>query len=192
MKLFTSCHVRKENVIPVTNWKMINWQKGKDMQDIRKHITRAILWAATLALMMVIFGFSAQSGEESGSVSAIITEPLTELVADRMDEELSEAEEQMLYSQIDHYVRKTAHFCEYALLGLLLHLLCRSYGLLQRWIPWLIGTVYAATDELHQIYQPNRSGQISDVVLDSAGVFAGILFIWLMIQYRRKKHVHHP
>ena len=44
-------------------------------------------------------------------------------------------------------------------------------------IPWAVATVYAATDEFHQLFVPGRSGQISDVLLDSAGVMAGLLVL---------------
>ena len=43
--------------------------------------------------------------------------------------------------------------------------------------PWVIAAAYAATDEFHQLFVPGRSGQISDVVLDSAGALAGLLIL---------------
>lgn len=41
--------------------------------------------------------------------------------------------------------------------------------------PGLTGALYAASDEFHQLFVPGRSGQISDVLLDSAGVCFGVL-----------------
>ena len=43
-------------------------------------------------------------------------------------------------------------------------------------IPWGIAALYAVTDEFHQLFVPGRSGQFSDVVLDSAGALAGLLY----------------
>ena len=43
---------------------------------------------------------------------------------------------------------------------------------------WVVGTLYAASDEIHQLFVPGRSGQLRDVLLDSAGVAAGILLAW--------------
>ena len=43
---------------------------------------------------------------------------------------------------------------------------------------WVVGTLYAASDEIHQLFVPGRSGQLRDVFLDSAGVAAGILLAW--------------
>ncbi len=49
-------------------------------------------------------------------------------------------------------------------------------------LSWGIGTGYAATDEIHQLFVPGRSGQLSDVLLDSAGVMAGIIIVLLLIR----------
>lgn len=44
-------------------------------------------------------------------------------------------------------------------------------------LPWAISSLYAATDEIHQLFVPGRSDQMSDVILDSAGAMAGILVL---------------
>lgn len=77
-----------------------------------------------------------------------------------------------------HLVRKLAHFCEYTLEGFLLMLCMRVYT--RRYVrhisvPMLGGVLTAMADETIQIYSPGRSGQVTDVWLDSAGVLAGIL-----------------
>ena len=77
-----------------------------------------------------------------------------------------------------HLVRKLAHFCEYTLEGFLLVLCMRVYT--RRYVrhisvPMLGGVLTAMADETIQIYSPGRSGQVTDVWLDSAGVLAGIL-----------------
>ena len=77
-----------------------------------------------------------------------------------------------------HIVRKMAHFCEYTLEGFLLMLCMRVYT--RRYVrhisvPMLGGVFTAMADETIQIYSPGRSGQVTDVWLDSAGVLAGIL-----------------
>lgn len=159
------------------------------MQRMKRHIIRALLWIATLLLMAAIFGFSSQSGDESSSLSGIITRPVTDLVMRLQNRAFTAEEEVALYRQIELVIRKTAHFCEYALLGLLLALLLQSYGLMQWYLPWLIGTTYAVTDEIHQRFQPNRYGRIEDVFIDSAGVLCGVLFVGMIDYCRRKKHV---
>lgn len=51
----------------------------------------------------------------------------------------------------------------------------------------VIGLMYAALDELHQILIPKRECSIYDFTADAAGVFAGAISAW---QYYRKKFMH--
>ena len=78
----------------------------------------------------------------------------------------------------DHIVRKLAHFCEYMLEGFLLMLCMRVYSrhpLRHITVPMLGGVLPALTDETIQLFSDGRSGQVTDVWLDSAGAMTGIL-----------------
>ncbi len=85
----------------------------------------------------------------------------------------------------DLALRKIAHFSEYAILGaLLLRALGReeiSLGagliLSPRLLSIAAGVAYAATDELHQHFVPGRHAAVRDVVIDAAGVLAGVLLL---------------
>ncbi len=47
-----------------------------------------------------------------------------------------------------------------------------------RWVsPSLLGALYAATDELHQVFVPGRMGSPLDVAIDVVGVAGGVL-LW--------------
>jgi VanZ family protein len=70
----------------------------------------------------------------------------------------------------DLVLRKIAHFCEYAVLGLLLMRATRREGAALG-----LGVLYAASDELHQHFVPGRQAAVRDVAVDAAGVLAGIL-----------------
>ena len=101
----------------------------------------------------------------------------------------SPEEQQAFAEKIDHPVRKTAHAMEYAVLGLLTagafidRRTSIRAGIL---VPWCIATAYAASDEIHQLFVPGRSGQVSDVILDSAGVLAGLLGLAAVRKIRRR------
>ena len=69
----------------------------------------------------------------------------------------------------DLVLRKIAHFCEYAVLGLLLVRAIREP------LALAAGVAYAAGDELHQHFVAGRHAAVRDVVIDSAGVAVGIL-----------------
>lgn len=153
---------------------------------MNRKILSVVFLFLTVAWMALIFLFSAQTGEESGGLSAILTEPLTDLLA-----KLTGRKASNLYPQVDHAVRTAAHFCEYAVLGGLMALLFRCVRIRSVWLPWLAGTAYAVTDEWHQAYSPGRVCDTVDVVIDAMGLLCGILICKLLIDFWRKKHVHH-
>ena len=147
------------------------------------HLYRAILWLITLSLLLMMFGFSAQEGVQSGSISGKIARPITDSLAQRQG--LTEKAYWKLYAQVDFAVRKTA------LLGLLLTLLLDSYRARWYWLSWAGCTLYAATDEIHQLFVAGRTGKWQDVLLDSSGALAGLLLamfmLWLIRRRRAKK-----
>jgi len=80
-------------------------------------------------------------------------------------------------------VRKFAHLNEYALLSFLLYLaLAGQTGLM--WRPRLAGgsivisSVYALTDELHQVFVPVRGPSFIDCGIDTVGASIAILLIF--------------
>ena len=170
---------------------------------MRKWIFRslAMFW------MGLIFWFSSRDAVTSTTDSYFAGRIVAETVIPGFREAPQEKQERIVQA-IDHPVRKTAHFAEYLVLGVLLA------GALQpdheekagehsaedrerrtcsgkrgadkktfSWFcSWIAGTVYAATDEIHQVFVAGRSGQLSDVMLDSAGVFTGVLVMWCVFQ----------
>jgi VanZ family protein len=70
----------------------------------------------------------------------------------------------------DLVLRKIAHFCEYAVLGILLVRATR-----REVVAIALGVAYAASDEVHQHFVPGRHAAVRDVAIDAAGVLAGIL-----------------
>ena len=47
---------------------------------------------------------------------------------------------------------------------------------------WALTTAYAATDELHQLFVPGRTGRIIDVGIDAAGALLGIALLLLALR----------
>lgn len=156
----------------------------------------ALLW------MALIFVFSAQPADESSALSSPIAQAVAQFLYPSFDT-LSEAKQLELLDFWSHFIRKCAHFIEYGLLGCILMLwigAIPSERKKERFVNSLsklkylmmafaIGALYAASDELHQRFVPGRSGQLSDVLLDSAGVAVGVLAVFLisqMIRVRRK------
>jgi VanZ family protein len=78
----------------------------------------------------------------------------------------------------DLVLRKIAHAAEFAVLGFLL---LRAVGGPQ--VALGLGIAYAVSDEIHQHFVPGRLGSPIDVLIDSAGVLAGV-FAWRRVRRR--------
>jgi len=46
----------------------------------------------------------------------------------------------------------------------------------------VIGALYALTDEIHQYFVAGRACQLSDVLIDSVGVFLGVCLYSIIIK----------
>jgi VanZ family protein len=117
----------------------------------RIYRNKLLAWILVLGWMTVIYVFSAQA--HSGEITEAVL------------------------GAANLIVRKTAHMTEYCILYVLLrHALVVTDARRSSFWPFLIATVYAMTDEYHQIFVPGRSATVSDVLIDSFGACAGWFF----------------
>lgn len=73
----------------------------------------------------------------------------------------------------DTILRKGAHISEYAILA---WLVSWAWGGAKRhWYIVAFCLTYAASDEIHQLFIRDRSGQVIDVVVDTVGIVIGII-----------------
>jgi VanZ family protein len=90
-------------------------------------------------------------------------------------------------------VRKGAHVTEFAILAMLLwrarnrpsRLNFRPWNWSEARFAWLLVVLYAATDEFHQTFVPNREGMARDVLIDSAGAALGLILLWRFCRWRK-------
>lgn len=147
----------------------------------KSHLRKKAFTLAVISWMIIIFLFSAKPADESEEMSLSVGKLIGSLFVSDYKERTAE-EQREFAEKIDYPVRKSAHASEYAVLGILLMAMFGAYGKkgAGKLVPGqCIGTLYAASDEFHQLFVPGRSGQITDVILDSAGVLAGILIFLL-------------
>ena len=148
-----------------------------------KKIGKRVVFALTVMWMLVIFVFSSQPADESTETSLFLGE-IIESVCVPGFSDLSPEEKRLMAENIDFFVRKTAHATEYAVLGILLGLSMGDFTeeayYKRQYRPYLVGTLYAGTDEIHQLFVPGRAGLFTDVMIDSAGVLAGLLLLCVL------------
>jgi VanZ family protein len=50
---------------------------------------------------------------------------------------------------------------------------------------FMFSTIYAATDEIHQLFIPGREAKWSDWVIDMCGALIGAVIVWSIVRKRR-------
>ncbi len=116
----------------------------------------------TVAWMLFIFYMSSFDSSVSASQSNLVVDTLCTLFKN-FDKNL-----------VSLIVRKFAHFTEYLILGMLCLNMIKKCGL-KNCLAILICVLYAASDEIHQIFVPGRSCRVMDILLDSFGSISGII-----------------
>ena len=152
-------------------------------------IFRIITLIFLIYWMSLIFFMSSQTAVESNATSSGLSQWLFSLISPKFNE-LSVVEQKAIISEFSFFVRKTAHFIMYAVLGVLSFLSLITY----KNIPYIYRTVfsvlicilYAIGDEIHQLFISGRSGEIRDILLDSSGSFLAILLCFILVKKIKK------
>jgi VanZ family protein len=140
-------------------------------------------WLPVTVWMALIF--SASSDTQSYRHTSRFFEPLLHWLFPQMPP--------ATVDEVHHFFRKTGHFSEYAVLALLLwraiHHTRRAPVAPKlgeggwRWeeagLALSVVFLYAASDELHQVFVALRTALVSDVVIDTTGGLTGLLLLWL-------------
>jgi len=138
-----------------------------------------------LIVMLTIFKFSGENDVKSDSRSDGIIVKTTEFILNR---KLTDDEKKIYIKKYVVYVRKTAHFTLYFLLGLAFISFLKEFDLNNKKL--LLYTIifvfiYACSDEIHQLFIKGRSGEVLDVLIDTLGGFTSSL-IYTNFRVRRK------
>lgn len=163
------------------------------MEKKKRTILRVITGILTIGIMMLIFSFSAQNGEASSGTSGKIVEWMIQKIFQPIFAN-NENVIGWLEENLSFIVRKLAHFSIYTALGMSATGFFFTFEELtkkrQAIFAIMLSCLYAATDELHQLFTPGRSGQITDVLLDSVGAIIGtgiIILVWYLVTKRKKQ-----
>ena len=169
-----------------------------EKRTLKGTLKRIILTALTIAWMIFIFFMSSMEQEESASQSSTVIDFVCSAFVEGYSEMMPAGKLEM-QEKLTFPVRKGAHMTEYAILGMLLSLTVyeyfvtyesftvKNFGLLseseeiseKKALPpaLVLGLLYACSDEIHQTFVRGRSGEVRDVLVDTAGVLAGALLI---------------
>lgn len=152
------------------------------MKKIR--VNKIIKWIPCVLVMCIIFRFSAAPAVQSSAVSQSVTEKLLHFLEKCFGMNLFTEE---FIANAEYIVRKMAHAFEYFVLAITFFY---GYSNKERKrvgaVTLLFCIFYAASDEIHQLFVPGRSGQITDVGIDSLGALLGVVFSLLFIICKKR------
>ena len=121
-----------------------------------------------LVMMGIIFIFSSCNADVSAIQSQIVINYLKEFIP-----------------MNSFLVRKLAHFSLFFVLGFTIYLITKDYKR-----TFMITSLYAIGDEVHQYFVPGRSCELRDVVIDVGGCITVLIIIklWRYLNDKRTKN----
>lgn len=132
-----------------------------------------IRWGPAIFWMVWIFSASTD----------LMSQPHTSRIIQPLLRWLFTGISQQRIEEIHFAIRKIGHLSEYAILSILLWRGCgwrwqRESMNLRLLRVLLLSTLYAASDEFHQLFVPSRGASVMDVLVDAVGASIGLLIVW--------------
>lgn len=131
-------------------------------------------------MMCLIYYLSGQDGVTSAGLSLKVSIKVVEIASRIFDHPLS-AHEVSAYAELIHFfIRKCAHMGLYFLLAVSVSFPLYVYGLRGILLMIVAGgfcVAFACGDEYHQSLVAGRGPSVRDVMIDSIGVFFGIILV---------------
>lgn len=142
----------------------------------------------TFFVMTAIFFFSSQNAASSSKTSGSVVRFILSILVRGFDD-MTAKEQRRLIVKWASFIRKAAHFTEFAALGFSFTtslILRRTERLYLRSIAF--GVLYAAFDEMHQLFSVGRACSVFDMMIDTSGYITGLIVSALILYiFRRRK-----
>ncbi len=160
-----------------------------------KNRIKVFYWLPALIMMIIIFRFSTANGEQSSGLSLGLTQNIIDTVTSIANIDLTPGEKLSIIESIHTPIRKLGHLTEYGILAITVAFPLYVLHKKRRWNLFLwcegISILYACSDEYHQVFVPERSGQFTDVLIDSIGITCGLLFFCIFLKIIDRKFNSH-
>ena len=154
-----------------------------------------ISWGLVILWMGIIFNFSNMDTDESNTKSKDTIEKVVDTTIDTSNkigitkDDVSDDKIEGIVSILNKPIRKCMHSAEYLVLSLLLIIalnVSKKKIFYKYLIAIIICFIYACTDEYHQLFISGRTGQFTDVLIDTFGAIVGIIIYNIMSNLIRK------
>lgn len=159
----------------------------------RTKLRCVITFVPMIIMMIIIFLFSAKNGTESSKTSGETVSVMITFFEKIPVLQLESLDRAALSALMELPVRKMAHMLEYAVLlatiyipiNINFQITLRNKAI----ISYIIAVLYAASDEIHQLFVVGRSGRVTDVLIDSIGVTVSLVILVLITKHKAKNKV---
>lgn len=154
-----------------------------------KRLRPVVQLLAIILILSMILDFSSDIGEESESLSILVTQQVVMVLDVFVPGQWTGMEQATAVEVLNPVIRKMAHMAEYALLaGATFYFLYERHLRGKKiYIPtWLFCLVVAVTDEINQLSVAGREGAARDVGFDMLGVTLLLLIICGYDKFRRR------
>ncbi len=149
-------------------------------------IKKIIKGSFVILCMIIIFMFSMDNSAASTKKSEGVIIQASSILGFDLDDK----QQKLVIDLFFVPVRKLAHFFIYFVLGIALISFLREFSISSRRLILLaifLAFLYACSDEFHQLFVSGRSGQFSDVLLDTLGASVGIGIYYLLFRKKLKE-----
>lgn len=161
----------------------------ENKEHLYKNLKKMISFLSILIWMAIIFFMSSMSSLDSNYKSKKIIAKVVDSTQIINDEKKNSIQQYQLVNDLNKPLRKFAHAFFYLVLGILiinyefLNDKCQSGKILTS---IFLCFLYACTDEFHQLFVVGRTGQFSDVVIDTFGATFGCLIYYRLFKNHKK------
>lgn len=147
-----------------------------------------ISWILVILCVIMIFIFSCMNTSNSNNKSKFAISRVVEKsfkITNSLgitNKHLSEDEINQLTEKLNYPLRKVAHASEYLILAILIIFALNKSRIPEKRV-FIIAIIacflYACSDEFHQTFVDGRTGQFSDVLIDTLGGVLGCIIIMI-------------
>ncbi|HEX2945582.1 MAG TPA: VanZ family protein [Clostridia bacterium] len=146
-------------------------------------LTRILAWSFTAVWMLAIFILSAQPGNQSGNLSLSVTQLLVRFVSLIVPLNQENIANPDWLNNFNGLIRECAHGAAYFVLALLAANALKKHslkGLKLILLTLAFCAVYAASDEIHQLFVSGRACELFDFEVDMLGAALSMILFQIV------------
>ncbi|WAM33627.1 VanZ family protein [Caldicellulosiruptor morganii] len=156
---------------------------------MNKKTHKLLSWIIVILWLLIIFSLSSQPAKDSNRLSESVTKQVVKATQKVSIPNIQIEPRRNALKKLNDVIRKYAHVAVYLVLGILVinaFVISGIKGCKAFFFSLMFCFLYAATDEIHQVFVPGRGAKATDVLIDGIGAFTGIIIYELIFKICQK------